>query len=99
MATDLFIMKKVLFVLSTLTIIGMLIAFPSCTKENKTEKDSMTVADYEFLGEMHNAFMSNVVNNYIAPNPANHSKNELMDEISEFNSAFAKQSRCFFCRE
>ena len=52
----------------------------------------MTVADYEFLGEMHNAFMSNVVNNYIAPNPANHSKNELMDEISEFNSAFAKQS-------
>ena len=49
----------------------------------------MMVSDYAYLGELHNGFMSNMLNNYSVSESVTN-KYELFDDITVFNVQFAK---------
>lgn len=63
-----------------------------CGKESTKEpSNTMKVTDYDYLGKMHNDFMSNTLNN-LDINVTDKNKDEVLSEITAFNVEYARKS-------
>ncbi len=76
---------------SVLLVLGVT-AFMSCEKEeSNVAKTKIQVSDFSKWGEIHNAFLTNVKNNFDAGKSINNNVFEKIDIINDFNKKFASE--------
>lgn len=84
-------MKKVYLAFAAILAVSSLV-LSGCSKDSTTEpSNTMKVTDYDYLGKMHNDFMSNALNN-LSITVTGKNKEEVLSEITAFNKEFAQKS-------
>lgn len=84
-------MKKVYLAFAAVLAVFTLILW-GCNKESTLEpSNTMKVADYDYLGKMHNDFMSNALNN-LNVTVTDKNKDDVLSAITSFNVDYAHKS-------
>lgn len=85
------LMKKVYLAFAAVLAVFTLILW-GCNKESTLEpSNTMKVADYDYLGKMHNDFMSNALNN-LNVTVTDKNKDDVLSAITSFNVDYAHKS-------
>ena len=85
------LMRKFYLVLATMLSVSAFV-LSGCSKDaTKEPPKTMKVEDYDYLGKMHNDFMSNAMNN-LTITVADKNKDDLLSEITAFNVEYAHKS-------